>query len=96
MTADDLDDAWGPVDDKVKKKKGKKSKGKKLQDEDDIPVDDGGEPDLEPKAPTMITTAEELADEVWGPVKEKGKGKKGNKDTEIPCKILGLRQAVQH
>ncbi len=25
-------------------------------------------------------TAEELADEEWGPVKDKGKGKKGKKD----------------
>lgn len=64
-----------------KKKKGKKGKGKVADDEDEeeaepepaAPVED-----LESKKPVEVT-AEDLADEEWGPANEKSKGKKGKK-----------------
>ncbi|TDL29015.1 hypothetical protein BD410DRAFT_810858 [Rickenella mellea] len=87
VTADDLaDEEWGPVKGKDKKKKGKKGK----THEDDIEnklvegsgVDgagaDGKGDESAAKKPVEVT-ADDLADEEWGPVKEKGKKTKGKK-----------------
>ncbi|KZT20635.1 hypothetical protein NEOLEDRAFT_1151208 [Neolentinus lepideus HHB14362 ss-1] len=55
-------------------KKDKKKKNKRVEEDFDV---DAAE-DTAPKAAPKEVTAEELADEEWGPVKEKG-GKKGKK-----------------
>jgi translation initiation factor 5B len=98
VTADELaDEEWGPV--KGKGKKGKKKGKKGKADEDD--EDDGfakeaevEEPagDLEAKKPVEVT-AEELADEEWGPVKEK-KGKKGKKGKKVDEEDEGIRICI--
>ena len=89
MTADELaDEEWGPVKTKEKKgKKGKKGKGKNVEDDEELPAEDATAPaqqeENEASKQPVEMTAEELADEEWGPVKEKGgkkgKGKKGKK-----------------
>lgn len=64
-----------------KKKKGKKGKGKVAdEDEEEEASPEPGAPaeDLESKKPVEVT-AEDLADEEWGPANEKSKGKKGKK-----------------
>lgn len=59
------------------KKKDKKKKNKALQDDEEDEIADGDAPAA--KGPVQMT-AEELADEEWGPVKDKKKkDKKGKK-----------------
>ena len=86
MTADDLaDEEWGPVKEKGKKGKKKGKKGKVDADDEEIdePAPETPVNGLEEKKPVGMT-AEELADEEWGLVKEKKgkKGKKGKKDED--------------
>ena len=81
MTADELaDEEWGPVKEKGKKK-GKKGKSKGNVDEEEEPLEPMPQTEVhvEAKGPTEVT-AEDLADEEWGPVKAKAKGKKGKKE----------------
>lgn len=80
MTAEELvDDEWGPVKEKGKKK-GKKGKGKTNEDIDEEPSETPAELGVRDDAKKPIeVTAEDLADEEWGPAKEKNKGKKGKK-----------------
>ena len=65
------------------KKKGKKGKVDADDEEIDEPAPETPVNGLEEKKPVEMT-AEELADEEWGPVKEKKgkKGKKGKKDED--------------
>ena len=86
MTAEELaDEEWGTAKEKGKKGKKKGKKGKAgLDDEDEEakePVPEEPAVDLDAKKPVEVT-AEELADEEWGPAKDK-KGKKGKKGKKV-------------
>lgn len=78
MTAEDLaDEEWEASKEKGKKGKKKGKRGKvDVDDEVDETVPEPSV-DLEAKKPVEVT-ADDLADEEWGPVKDK-KGKKGKK-----------------
>lgn len=67
------------------KKKDKKDKKKAKAGIQDLPVDDlPEEVDVPPPSKQAIeVTAEDLADEEWGPVKEKKKDKKGKKKGKV-------------
>ncbi|KAJ7229099.1 hypothetical protein GGX14DRAFT_539035 [Mycena pura] len=77
MTAEDLaDEEWGPVKDKGKKsKKGKAKKGKAQgedEDEAEIPNKVDEPPEDEESKKALQMTADDLADEEWGPAKGGG------------------------
>ncbi|KAK0447939.1 hypothetical protein EV421DRAFT_1733112 [Armillaria borealis] len=64
----------------IKASSGKNKKDKKKAKQQPVDLDDAEEnEEAEAKKQPVEMTAEELADEEWGPVKDKGKGKKGKK-----------------
>ncbi|KAK0231376.1 hypothetical protein IW262DRAFT_1478609 [Armillaria fumosa] len=64
----------------IKASSGKNKKDKKKAKQQPVDLDDAEEnEEVEAKKQPVEMTAEELADEEWGPVKDKGKGKKGKK-----------------
>ncbi|SJL01358.1 uncharacterized protein ARMOST_04678 [Armillaria ostoyae] len=64
----------------IKASSGKNKKDKKKAKQQPVDLDDAEEnEEAEVKKQPVEMTAEELADEEWGPVKDKGKGKKGKK-----------------
>jgi len=67
----------------TKSKKDKKQKAKPTYDNDDFAdITEAPSNPVESKKPVEVT-AESLADEEWGPVKEKKKKGKGNKDKAV-------------
>lgn len=89
MTAEELaDEEWGPAKEKGKKKKGKKSKGK-TEDENEVTQENAiknEEPAIEPdvlqEVKPVDVAADDLVDEEWGPLKQKGGKKKNNKSKD--------------
>lgn len=64
----------------IKANSGKNKKDKKKAKQQPVDLDDVEEnEEAEAKKQPVEMTAEELADEEWGPIKDKGKGKKGKK-----------------
>ena len=73
----------------TKSKKDKKKKAKPTSDNDEFAdINEAPSNSIESKKPVEVT-AESLADEEWGPVKEKkkGKGKKGKAVEEEEAKV---------
>ncbi|KAK0191521.1 hypothetical protein F5146DRAFT_1224243 [Armillaria mellea] len=78
--ATEEEEDFGGLMSAIKANSGKNKKDKKKAKQQPVDLDDAEEnEEAEAKKQPVEMTAEELADEEWGPVKDKGKGKKGKK-----------------